>query len=238
MNRNSSKNLPISDWQDDDLVAQCAVFFFAGFETNSSALCFLAHELACNPEIQQKLHDEITAADSNSGESEVTFETIKNCKYLDMVASETLRLWPPVSQLDRQVTKPYWLEGTGHVVELTTRDAIYIPIYALHTDSTYWPEPNHFNPERFNDENRQNIHNGTYLPFGYGQRTCIASRFAFMLVKTLFFHLIREFRIEKCDKTSDPIVLTSNSINMHAKNGFWVQFQSRHSVQGQTHAFS
>lgn len=146
---------------------------------------------------------------------------------MEMVVLETLRMWPPISQFDRQVTKPYRLEGNGTVVELTTHDVVWVPIYGLHMDPTYWNDPKFFNPERFNDENRKNIRAGTYLPFGNGQRTCIASRFAMMVAKTFFFYLLRELRIEKCDKTPDPVILKPNSINMHAKNGFWVRFVPR-----------
>lgn len=55
----------------------------------------------------------------------------------------------------------------------------------------------------------------------------IASRFAMMVGKTFFYYLIRDFRIEKCDQTPDPIILKPNSINMHAKDGFWVRFTPR-----------
>lgn len=217
----------LSDWEDDDVVAQCAVFFFAGFETTSTLLCFMAHELACNPDIQQKLYEEIIAIEQKLDGKPLTYEVIKDFKYMEMIVSETLRLWPPISQSDRQVTKPYRLEANGNIVELTTNDAVWIPIFGLHRDENYWPHPNRFDPERFNDENRKNIRAGIYIPFGNGQRACIASRFALMVAKTFFFHLIRKLRIVKCDKTPDPIVLKANSINMHANNGFWIRFEPR-----------
>lgn len=215
------------EWEDDDLVAQCAVFFFAGFETTSTLLCFMAHELACNPDIQQKLYLDIMAIEEQVGGKPVTYEIIKELKYMEMIICETLRLWPPVFQIDRQVTKPYRLDGNGTSVTLTTNDSVWIPVYGLHMDSNYWPEPKRFDPERFSDENRKNIRTGTYLPFGSGQRTCIASRFALMAAKTFSYYLIRDFRLKKCEKTSDPIILKPNTINTHAKNGFWVRLESR-----------
>lgn len=90
----------LPDWADDDLVAQCAVFFFAGFETSSTLLCFMAHELACNPEIQHRLYEEIASIEKELDGQPVTYETIKDFKYLEMVVSETLRMWPPLSQFD------------------------------------------------------------------------------------------------------------------------------------------
>lgn len=125
------------------------------------------------------------------------------------------------------MTKPYRLEANDNIVELTTHDVIWIPIYGLHMDPAYWDEPHRFNPNRFSDENRKNIRAGTYLPFGSGQRTCIASRFAVMVAKTFFFHLLRHILIAKCDKTANPVILKRNTINMHAEGGFWVRFEPR-----------
>lgn len=39
-------------------------------------------------------------------------------------------------------------------------------IISIVQDEQYWPNPKHFDPERFNDENRKSIQTGTYLPFG------------------------------------------------------------------------
>lgn len=93
---NKCRSFFFSDWEDDDLVAQCAIFFFAGFETTSTLLCFMAIELACNPDAQQKLYEEIIAVEKQCDGKPVTYDMIKNLKYMEMVINETLRLWPPV----------------------------------------------------------------------------------------------------------------------------------------------
>lgn len=188
----------------------------------------MTHELACNPDVQEKLHDEIISIEKEINGNAVTYEIVKDFKYMEMVVSETLRLWPPVSQSDRQVTRPYRMKANGKVVQLTTYDAIWIPIYALHRDPKYWENPDKFDPERFNEENRKKIRPYTYMPFGNGMRTCIASRFALMVAKTFFYHLLREFKIEKCEKTPNPVILKPNSINMYTENGLWVRFTPRH----------
>ncbi|EFN61087.1 Cytochrome P450 9e2 [Camponotus floridanus] len=46
----------------DDMVAQAFVFFFAGFDTSSTAMSFVAYELAANPDVQIKLRQEIDKA--------------------------------------------------------------------------------------------------------------------------------------------------------------------------------
>jgi len=41
-----------------------------------------------------------------------------------------------------------------------------IPIYALHHDPKYYPEPEKFDPERFNENEKKKIRHQVYLPFG------------------------------------------------------------------------
>lgn len=49
----------------------------------------------------------------------------------------------------------------------------FIPVLAIHRDQKYHPNPEKFDPERFNDANRHNIKPFTYMPFGMGPRSCV-----------------------------------------------------------------
>ena len=43
----------------DEINAQGSLFFLAGYDTTANALSWLIYSLACNPEIQEKVYDEI-----------------------------------------------------------------------------------------------------------------------------------------------------------------------------------
>ena len=85
--------------------------------------------------------------------------------------SETLRKHPPLPVVTRVVTRPYVIPGTS--VHLDVGMIILIPIYALHHDPKYFPHPEVFNLENFNDELNAKRPNHSYLPFGDGPRNCI-----------------------------------------------------------------
>lgn len=78
-------------------------------------------------------------------------------------------MYPPVVFLFRLCNKAFKIPDTKYVVEPGTK--ILIPVYALHHEEKYFPNPEVFDPERFAEGNK--IPKGAYLPFGDGPRICI-----------------------------------------------------------------
>lgn len=46
---------------DEEVLAQSLIFVFAGYETTSSTLGYIAYNLATHPDVQQRLQDEVDA---------------------------------------------------------------------------------------------------------------------------------------------------------------------------------
>lgn len=103
---------------EDEIVGQAFVFLVAGYETSSNTLAFACYLLAINPECQHELQKEVDHFFTRHVSEAVCHHVnlchikrkISNCllmqespdytnvqelKYLDMVISETLRLYPP-----------------------------------------------------------------------------------------------------------------------------------------------
>lgn len=78
-------------------------------------------------------------------------------------------MYPLVAFLQRKCTKPFQIPDTKYTVETGTH--IIIPLYSLHHDQKYYPDPQTFDPERFAEG--RTLRKGTYLPFGDGPRICI-----------------------------------------------------------------
>lgn len=91
---------------------------------------------------------------------------------------ETLRKWPPVAALDRYCAEPITIppENEGdEPIRLEKNDLIWFPAFAIQRDPQYYPDPDKFDPERFSEQNKKNIHPMSYLPFGVGPRNCIGN---------------------------------------------------------------
>ena len=68
-------NLHVSDFDGDDLLAQAAILFAAGFETSSTTMSFTLYELALNPDVQKKLRAEIQDALEETG-GKITYDMV------------------------------------------------------------------------------------------------------------------------------------------------------------------
>lgn len=178
-------------WSDGEIAAQCFLFFIAGFNTSSTSLMFTAYELALNPHVQIRLHKEILDAELELNGEPISYDDLLKLKYLDQVILESLRKWPPgmLAFTDRICAKDYALEIDDKWITIEKGHAFWIPIFSFHRDARWFPDPELFDPDRFSDENKGNIINGTYIPFGIGPRNCIG-RFNFSSFFSFFFFLI------------------------------------------------
>lgn len=104
---------------------------------------------------------------------------------------------------------------------------LFIPIFGLHRDPKYFPDPECFNPERFNKENKKNIKPYTFIPFGVGPRSCIGSRLALLKSKILLFYLLVNFEIICIERTEKPLQLVKTGFFLTAKNGIWLGLKRR-----------
>ena len=204
----------------EDICSQAFIFFLAGFETVSTFLTFAFYELTVNPEIQSRLREELQTV-----EGKITYETLLGLKYLDMVVSEVLRKWPPAILTDREVNKQITIQpkkpGERPLV-LEEGVACMLPIFAIHRDEKFYPDPEQFDPERFSDENKHKINPSAYLPFGTGPRNCIGSRFALLESKLLIYHVLRNFELVQVEKTPNPVILDKYQFNITAEGGMWL----------------
>nr|QLL22071.1 cytochrome P450 [Tribolium confusum] len=207
-------------FEGDKVVAQAAQFFVAGFETTSSTIAFTLYELCLHPHIQQKLRAEISSCIKEHGG--ITYEAIQDMKYLQMCVSETLRKYPVLPFLDRTCKQDYKIPNSDVVIEKGT--PVFIPMFGLHYDEEFYPNPEKFDPERFSEENIKNITPFSYIPFGEGPRNCIGERFGLLGTKLGLIHILSEFEIEKTSETPVPLQFEPKSFVLASKIGLPMKF--------------
>lgn len=176
---------------DELLAAQGFFFFIAGVEPAASAMFGALTELGKNPDIQKKVQEEIDAT-IEKYDGKITYEIISEMKYLDQVLSEALRMHTPIGFLGRQCIKDSVLP-VGNI-RISKGTNLFIPIYDLHFDPKFFPDPEVFDPERFSPENKGKSEIA-YLPFGRGGRVCIGMRYARLQVLAGLLHFLRNYEV-------------------------------------------
>ncbi|KAF2887508.1 hypothetical protein ILUMI_18665 [Ignelater luminosus] len=208
-------------FEGDRIVAQAGQFFTAGFETVSTTMSFALYEMCLQQGIQGKIRSEIK--DSLIKYGELTYEGIQEMKYLNMVVCETLRKYPVLAFLDRLCIQDYKIPGSDLVIEKGT--PIYIPMFGLHYDPQYFPDPDKFDPERFSDENRNRLPSYAYIPFGEGPRVCIGERLGLVVSKLGLCYLLSQFEVARCTETPVPIIFETKGIILASTVGLPLKFQ-------------
>ncbi|XP_018345204.1 PREDICTED: cytochrome P450 6j1-like [Trachymyrmex septentrionalis] len=135
----------------------------------------------------------------------------------NLMHTETLRKYPPVTFLLRQSMSSYTFDGTK--VSIPKNQKVWIPIYAIQRDSDIYPKPDVFDPERFCDDAVQSRHPMTYLPFGDGPRNCIGARFGVYQTKIGLIKALRNYKFETCEKTPIPYVNNPKTALLSPKDG-------------------
>lgn len=191
-------------------------------------LIAVTYELALNPFIQDRLIAEIDEVSKNLPNNEITYDDLKQMKYLNMIVLEVLRIHSPAVLIDRLCSKRFNLtDGNNLNVFIEKDDHIWIPIYCFHHNPKYFPEPEVFDPERFSEENRKKIDQAHYVPFGMGPRSCIGGRFALMEVKLIMYYILRQFSFHKTSKTEVPMKIKSSPFGLSPLNGLVVSLRRR-----------
>ncbi|XP_019700692.1 cytochrome P450 6B5-like [Harpegnathos saltator] len=220
--KNHPEKLGLDHVPDIYIAAQLFVFFAAGFETSSTTMSNVLFELAQHLTIQKKVQAEIRQVlDNNNGA--ISYDSIKKMTYLEQVLKETLRKYPPVMFLARNAQQKYTFEHTNVSIDKNLK--VYIPVFGIHYDPNIYPDPEVFDPERFNDQNMQSRNPMHYLPFGNGPRNCIGARFAAYQAKVGLIKILLNYDISVCEKTQIPLILNRQQQMMfQTDHGMYVKF--------------
>ncbi|XP_070264337.1 cytochrome P450 4V2-like isoform X2 [Myotis yumanensis] len=195
-------------------------FMFEGHDTTAAGMNWALYLLGCYPEVQKKLDNELDEVFGNS-DRPVTSEDLKKLKYLECVIKETLRIFPSVPIIARELNEDCDVGG----YKIVKGSQILIIPYALHRDPKYFPDPEEFKPERFFPENSMGRHPYAYVPFSAGPRNCIGQRFAMIEEKVVLSWILRHFWVESNQKREE-LGLTGEVI-LRPTNGIWIKLKRR-----------
>jgi cytochrome P450 len=187
---------PDSRLSEQELRDQCMTIFQAGHETTASGLAWWGWLMASHPECARRARDEVDAV---LGSREPGFADLPALAYLGNTLKETLRLYPPAPALmsrrtlqDLQIGR--WTVPKGSLIRITP--------WVVHHDERWHPDPERFDPERFNDPAAPR---GAFLPFGTGPRVCIGNNFSMAEMTLIAAMLLQRFELRVPADAKPPV---------------------------------
>ena len=194
------------------LSAQALFFFVAGVEPCATVIFSTLTVLCQHPDILERVHQEIDEQFEKYN-SKITYDVIAEMEYVDKVLSEAMRILPPNGYLSRQCVQDTVLQVGNIKVEKGTK--MFTPIYQIHHDPRFYPNPEVFDPERFSKDRKPS--DDIYMPFGMGNRMCIGARYAKLQVLAGLVHLLRHFTV-KSKQDGEKIVFLKHILNVRPEN--------------------
>lgn len=134
---------------------------------------------------------------------------------------ETLRKYPPLPMLNREVSKDYRIPNSD--VILTKGTAVMIPALGLQRDEKYYPNPLQFDPDRFSSSQMDSSR--PYMPFGEGPRNCIGLRMGKMLTKVGLSIALKKYNYDCVN--SDELVMDGGAVIMTPVGGITMKISKR-----------
>jgi cytochrome P450 len=176
-----------SHMKDEQLRDEVMTIFLAGHETTALTLTWAWYLLAQNPETEKKFHAEL--AEVLAGRLP-TLEDLSRLQYTEMIAKESMRLYPPAYALGREAVKECAIGG----FRLPAGAQVFMFQWVTQRDPRFFPEPEKFYPERWTEDFTNSLPKYAYFPFGGGPRACIGNYFAMMEVVLLLATIGQQFR--------------------------------------------
>jgi sterol 14-demethylase len=163
---------------------------FAGHHTSSGTAAWVLLELLKNPAVMRRTRQELDDLLGEKGE--VSFQSLREVPMLENVVKEVLRLHPPLIILMRQVSEDL------HFRHFTIRagDMVWASPPVTHRMPRLFGNPEVFDPDRYDDERREDKNLMAYQPFGGGKHKCSGSAFALFQIKAIFAVLLRRYEFD------------------------------------------
>ena len=189
---------------------EALTLFLAGHETTANALSWTFTLLSEHPDVESRLVKELKNVLQGRSPS---VSDISKLVYTGQVFSEAMRLYPPAWALQVRTAQSNDLLPTGTLI--SAMDDVYILPYVIHRDPRFYPAPEHFDPDRFLPDVKQERPPYAYIPFGGGTRSCIGESFARMEGVLILASIAQSFRMKR---TSNQRVVPDPLITLRPKH--------------------
>jgi cytochrome P450 len=202
---------------DRQLRDEAMTLYLAGHETTALTLAWTWFLLSQHRRVEEKLVSEWQHVLAGAIP---TADDLSRLPYTAAVIAESMRLFPPVYVIGREATTD--LELGGYRVKRGY--TILMSQWVSHRNPEYFPEPEEFRPERWENGLAKRIPKFAYYPFGGGQRICVGNTFALMEAAIILAAVGQRYRFTL---NPDAVIGIKPQITLLPANGIPATLQRR-----------
>jgi cytochrome P450 len=171
----------------DRLIGDAQLTIAAGSDTVAQPLIWLFYYLAHNPDMVNKLREELSTLPSLSSDK------LQHVDYLNALINETLRLHPPIISGTQRKTPAQGITiGDLHIPGNVN---VMVPCYTVQRDARYFEKPNEFIPERWTTKPEMVMNKAAFFPFNIGLYQCVGKRLAMMELRQAAAEVLTRYNI-------------------------------------------
>jgi cytochrome P450 len=159
-----------------------------GHDTIGETLAWTWYLLSLHPEIERKLHDEVTRV---LGDRVPVVADLEHLEYATLVVHESLRLFPPVWIIPRDAIKDDEIGG----YRIPAGSTVLLCPYVTQRHPEFWENPEAFDPDRFLPERSKGRPRYAYFPFGGGPRLCMGADMAIMETLLILAMVVQRYQL-------------------------------------------
>jgi cytochrome P450/NADPH-cytochrome P450 reductase len=170
-----------------------------GFNGPSITGAWLAFVLASHPEIEEKVHAEVDGITGGDPDYDLQYDDLLAMPYVTKVIKEVLRVYPPQPVTIRRSLK----DGMLGRYRVRKGDLILVGSLAAQRDPRFWgPDPDRFDPSRFDADEVVDRPRHAFIPFSVGRRQCMAQEVSFMMLRVVLFEISKHYRLRPAPGTA------------------------------------
>ncbi|KAH8375752.1 hypothetical protein KR200_002027 [Drosophila serrata] len=207
---------------DTEIKEQVDTIMFEGHDTTAAGSSFFLSLMGIHQGIQDRVLAEL---DTIFGDSQrpATFQDTLEMKYLERCLMETLRMYPPVPLIARELQEDLKLNSGNYVIPRGA--TVTVATVLLHRNPKVYANPNVFDPDNFLPERQANRHYYAFVPFSAGPRSCVGRKYAMLKLKILLSTILRNYRVYS-DLSESDFKLQADII-LKREEGFRIRLQPR-----------
>ncbi|XP_022827527.1 cytochrome P450 4C1-like isoform X1 [Spodoptera litura] len=175
---------------DTEIREHLNTFVIAAYDTTTVSLTLILMMIGWHKDVQERIYNEIQEV-LNNEDRDFTKNDLPKLVYVEAVIKETLRLYPTIPYIGRQVNRDIVLGK----YTLPAGSTCGISLYGIHRHPMWGKDADQFIPDRWLDPARLPNHPNAFVAFGVGKRYCIGKQYSMMAMKTAIGHIVREYHV-------------------------------------------